>query len=68
MIKPSRSLVTKHDYETEMGVVCSTPDEDEKRLHSFSRKAWSRIERCDTQGRITLNWSNKIRLQNLLCD
>ena len=69
MRKSSRSLVTNHDYETEMGVVCSTLEEDEKRVHSFSRKAWSRTEGCDTQGRgIILNWSNKIRLESLLCD
>jgi len=32
-----------------MGIVCSTLQEDEKCIHSFSRKAWSRIERCDTR-------------------
>ena len=51
-----------------MGVACSTLEEDENRIHNFSRGTCSRIERCGTHGRIILKWSNKIRLEILLCD
>jgi hypothetical protein len=51
-----------------MGGAYSTLEEDENRVHNFIRKAWSRIERCGTHGRIILNWSNKIGLESLLCE
>jgi hypothetical protein len=51
-----------------MGVVCSTLEEDEKRIQSISRKSWLRIERCGTHVRIILNRNNKIGLDSLLCD